>query len=557
MSYGIPAHASDDLPIKTLQVTNNAMGIGYFPALYPDELLSSAVARYRIHTMASFDAHVNKELYGRPQFHTSAALPRGLKALHKLIEPFIGLSLKELVDQATLYPYYLALTNKEVSTRMLSKMLQKRAGQRGQHRIGGTEPSITRVKLCPYCLEEDITCFGEGYWHRTHQLGCVHFCDKHATELVEAIIPIGPRRSIPALTLQTQTRHYLPILSERSRQRLIEVSRLARQYLERSIIYDHSVSRNSPPKAFRNLYELGKHLNTAVIRRDYLNYFGEQSLEILNIPLNPNASLDYIRDIFNSRWTTTKRLAMELFHQEFVIPHSALVISRGYAQEKISSRAWKCQNPAAPHFGQPVITDVRLVKGFEKNGGIVFRCTCGYHFFIRSNTWNFRSEPTTKKVFEFGDIFIKTARDLASQGIRNSEIARRLKIAPNTVKNICDASYDLRLTRRHGIEEARFASRLKNTLYVAKKRGGLSDSSSDEAMAALIGEAAKKLLLKNPPTQATPSRILDLAGIGALRLFKKPYCLAAISAIQQHAETASAFRSRQLGSRCDTTGEPE
>lgn len=191
------------------------MGIGYFPALYPDELLSSAVARYRIHTMASFDAHVNKELYGRPQFHTSTALPRGLRALHQLIEPFIGLSLDELVNHATLYPYYFSLTNKEVSTRILSKMLQRRAGQRGQHRIGGTEPSVTRMKLCPDCLDEDIAYFGEGYWHRKHQIGCVHFCEKHATELIEAIIPNGPRKSIPALTPQLAARHYLPILRKR------------------------------------------------------------------------------------------------------------------------------------------------------------------------------------------------------------------------------------------------------------------------------------------------------------------------------------------------------
>ena len=533
------------------------MGIGYFPALYPDELLSSAVARYRIHTMASFDAHVNKELYGRPQFHTSTALPRGLRALHQLIEPFIGLSLDELVNHATLYPYYFSLTNREVSTRILSKMLQRRAGQRGQHRIGGTEPSVTRMKLCPGCLDEDIAYFGEGYWHRKHQISCVHFCEKHATELIEAIIPNGPRKSVPALTPQLAARRYLPILTERTRQRLIEVSRLASQYLDQSIIYDLTVSRKSPPKAFRDLYELGQHLHTANIRRDYLNYFGEQSLEILEIPLNPNAHLDYIRDIFNRRWTTTKRLAMELFHQDFVIPRSAHVISRRYAQEKLINRTWKCQNPAAPHFGQRVITDVRLVKGFEKNRGIVFRCTCGYHFYIRSNTWNFRSEPTVKKVFEFGDIFIKTVRELASQGVRNSEIAKRLNISSNIVKNICDPSYDLRLTRRHGIEEARIASRLKSTQYVAKKRGNLIDSSSDEAMAASIDEVAKKLLTQIPPMQATASRILELAGIDMLRLFNQPYCLAAISAVQRHTETASKFRIRQVGSGRDAIGQSE
>ncbi|AWL03035.1 hypothetical protein DIR46_00190 [Massilia oculi] len=174
-------------------------------------------------------------------------------------------------------------------------MLQKRAGQLGNHRIGGTEPSVTRMKLCPACLDEDIAHFGEGYWHRKHQISCVHFCEEHATELIEAIIPNGPRKSIPALTPLLAARPYLPILTERTRQRLIEVSRLASQYLEQSIVYDLTVSRKLPPKAFRDLYELGQHLHTANIRRDYLNYFWEQSLEILEIPRNSNAHLDYIR----------------------------------------------------------------------------------------------------------------------------------------------------------------------------------------------------------------------------------------------------------------------
>lgn len=525
------------------------MAIGYFPRLYPDELLSSAVARYRVHTMVPYYAHANKELYGRPQFHTAIAMPRGLKDLHRLIEPFVGLSLEELITRTTLYPYYASLCNKETSTRMLSKMVQRRAGQCGQHRMGGTEPSITRVKLCPNCLTEDVNQFGEAYWHRTHQLSCVHFCDKHSTELLEAIIPTDSRKSVPALTSEIETRHYLPFLSERSRQRLIEIGRLAKEYMEQSIAYDLNISRKAPPKAFRNLYGMGKFLNTASIRKDYINYFGEQCLEILDIPLNQNAHLDYIREIFSRKWTPTKRVAVELFHREFVIPRSSYVRSRDFALEKISNRTWKCQNPAAPHFGQRVVSDVRLIKGFEKNGGIIFRCTCGYQFYIRSSKWNFRSEPVGARVFEFGDLFVETVRNLADQGVRNPDIARRLNTTSRIVKTMLDENYHLRLTRRYGIKEASFASRLKNSLYVAQKRG-LIDTTSDAAFTELINNAAKKLLAHSPPKRVTASDLLEMAGISATRLCSAPYCVAAISAVQSLTETASAFRARQANARC-------
>lgn len=520
------------------------MTIGYFPKLYPDELLGSAVARYRVHTMASFDAHVNKELYGKARFHTSITLPRGLQDLHNIIEPFIGLSLEELVFQATLYPYHTAFANKDTKVRILRKMLQQRQGLRGRHSIGGREPPVIRMKVCQRCINEDVARFGESYWHRTHQLDCVHFCEKHVTPLLEAVVSTGIRKSICALTPQVVTHPYLPYLSERSRQRLFEIACLARQYLDGSIIHDRAITRKSPPKAFRDLYALGSFLNIISIRRDFMQHFGEQCLEILGIPLSQDNRIDWIRDIFSARWIPIKHVATQLFYQDFVIPRCTHVRNKKYVQEEIKKRAWKCQNPAAPHFGQRIITDVHVTKDFEKSRGVVFKCNCGYHFYINSENWNFRSEPTAKKVFEFGDIFIRTLRELKLQGLQNVEIAKRLQINEGTVSKILKASYDSRPTRRC-LEDARFASRLQNAKNLAKKRGNLAEKSYDEDLAKRIEEAAKFLLMQTPPKRATANRILEIAEISVERLFKKPYCPAAISTIQQYTETAASFRQRE------------
>jgi hypothetical protein len=521
------------------------MAIGYFPNLYPDEILGSAVARYRVHTMASFDAHVNKELYGKGQLHTSIALPRGLIDLHELIEPFIGLSLEELVSRATLYPYYTAFANKDTKARILRKMLQQRQGQRGQHRIGGREPPIIRMKVCQSCISEDVVRFGESYWHRTHQLDCVHFCEKHITPLMEAVVPIGTRKALCALTPQVVTRPYLPYLSERSRQRLFEIASLARQYLDGSIIHDRTITRSSPPKAFRDLYALGRFLNTTNIRRDFIHFFGNQCLDILGIQLTQENKIDWIRDIFSSRWIPIKHVATQLFHHEFAIPRCALVRGKDHVQEKIKMRVWKCQNPAAPHFGQRVITNVHLTKDFERNGGVVFKCTCGYHFFIQSKSWNFYSEPTERKVFEFGDLFIKTVRELKLQGMRNIDIAKRLEVSDGVIRRMLEPGYDSRLTRKYGIEDARFASRLQSTKKIAEKRRDFAAEPFDEELAKKIEETAGLLLMQAPPKRATANRILEVAEISVERLFSRPYCLAALSALQYHTETAAAFRQRE------------
>lgn len=520
------------------------MAIGYFLNLYPDELLGSAVARYRVHTMAGFDAHVNKELYGRGQMHTAIALPRGLINLHKLIEPFIGLSLEELVYKTTLFPYYTAFASKDFSALMLRKMLQQREGQQGRHRIGGWVPPITKVKVCESCINEDLLRFGESYWHRTHQLDCVHFCEIHAMPLIEAVVSIGTRKSICALTSQIVTRPYLPHLSERSRQRLFEISCLARQYLDGSITHDRAITRKSPPRAFRHLYGLGRFLNTTTIRKDFIDYFGDQCLEILGIPLTQDNKIDWLRETFSARWIPIKHVAIQLFHQEFVIPRCARIRSRDYVKEKIKLRAWKCRNPAAPHFGERVITDVHLTKNFEKRGGIVFRCSCGYQFYARAEKWNLSSDPIEIKVFEFGDLFVKTVRALKSSGMKNTDIAKRLHVTDGVLRPMLEPNYESRPTRRC-IEAARLASRLLNASDVAKKRGNLANQLFDEELTKKIEEATRQLLMETPPKNATAKRIIDAAGISPESLFSAPYCLKAISAVQSHTETAEAFRRRE------------
>jgi hypothetical protein len=522
--------------------------IGYFPAFYPDELLCSAVARYRVHTMAKFQAHVNRELYGNSASYTSVALPRGLRSLHERIGQLIGMSAEELAYRTTLYPYYAAFANKDLADRMLEKVLQQREGTKMTHNVGWA-PLVPRIKVCLHCIDDDIKRFGESYWRRAHQLDCVHFCDVHGLPLLEAINADTAGKSIDPLTPQVQTRPYLPYLSEKSKQRLLEMACLARKYLDGSLTYDKSRSRSSPPREFRQVYSIGRILNLKNLRRDLINYFGDQGLEILDIKLDVENKMDWLRNLFDRQWAPVKHIALELFYQGYVIPRSSQIRSRGYMEEIIRSRAWCCQNPAASHFGQEVVTNVYPAQDFLKNGHIMFKCSCGYRFQVQSRTWNCRSEPTVEKVYEFGDLFVAMVHRLSSDGVPNSYIARRFNVNEGTIGRMLRPGYNQPRPNNIFRNELKFAKRLGEIRRMAKKSSNLDIQALDIALAKKVTDAVTQILDERPPKQASAKHILEIVGISADSLFSEPYYPKTLSAIQHGVETAEHFRQRRVSLR--------
>jgi len=44
------------------------------------------------------------------------------------------------------------------------------------------------LKYCPLCATEDISSYGETYWHRQHQLSEMLYCAKHRVRLIDSDI---------------------------------------------------------------------------------------------------------------------------------------------------------------------------------------------------------------------------------------------------------------------------------------------------------------------------------------------------------------------------------
>lgn len=524
------------------------MAIAYFPKLYPDELLCSAVARYRVHTMASFIRQINRELYNNQDRYTSIALPHNLKLLHEQIGQFVGMSARELARGATLFPYYAAFRDENARNRMLESMLET------NHRYkitAGSNLQLKRIKICPDCVAEDMKRFGEAYWHRTHQLDCVHFCPAHIRPLVEAMTRYGRCTPLGPLLPSTSTRAYLPYLSETSKQRLIEMSQLAKEYLEERIFPNDTLLSKIRLNEFRKLYSIvGGRLNIKKIRGDFISFFGEQAIEILELQIDvEHQTADWLDKIFGShqKLLPNKRIAFEIFSKSYVLPRAKYMRSKGYINDGLKHRVWRCQNPAAEHFGQKVITNVYASNCFNENDSIIFKCSCGYVFRVQSSKWDRRGEPRIHKVCEYGSVFIEQVRKLYQEGIGVCAIARKFNAHKDTISSLLRSDYKILNGETHPdvYEAIAVAKRIRKARKLALRAVSSDYETQDKKLAREIWVAASFISTQYPSVQITIRRLLEVSKIEIDALVAHPHFPRTLSAILNAVEPYTTFSKRQ------------
>lgn len=156
-----------------------------FPFPLPDECLYSLLCRYHIHSVNTSSAATLSEVLGVRSAIPDAVFPSHLRVLLDNLPTGSPLTLEQLVNRHTLFPYYRPFMD---AHRLESTMSDMR-GDDGRGiviRLGLSAASIavrSLQRFCPDCVEEDVQAYGEPYWHRAHQLPGVIICPKHALAL--------------------------------------------------------------------------------------------------------------------------------------------------------------------------------------------------------------------------------------------------------------------------------------------------------------------------------------------------------------------------------------
>lgn len=256
--------------------------IGFFPELYPDELVYSWFARYYCRTGYAAYIDAVSDLFEkrntRPDVEFINRLDAGAKEIITDIE-----SMEKLVLEHTMFPYYGRFLNAERRKVAFISMLQQEGDVHNLLAIPvNQDGSIRFVRYCPVCVTEDRIQYGETYIHRSHQMMGVGICYRHSCRLKNSIIPIAGKASPRLYVLDNE----IIDMEVEAVGNGLELQ-LA-EYVTMTFLSDMDME---------NTVEVGKFLHSKLVGTAYISVRGEQR----NISLFCQDYVKYYQNILNHR----------------------------------------------------------------------------------------------------------------------------------------------------------------------------------------------------------------------------------------------------------------
>lgn len=166
--------------------------LSFFPKLYPDELLYSALARYHIRSGNKRFRQSQLELFQSSLHKGRLILPNNLNKLINILPFGSSITVEKIIQNHTLYPFYASFLT-QTETWVLKDLMKKQVNQSifqvAKVDLNSTD-NLKFLRFCPLCLKEDTENYGEGYWHRIHQFPSVLVCPIHEVALSDSLVSL-------------------------------------------------------------------------------------------------------------------------------------------------------------------------------------------------------------------------------------------------------------------------------------------------------------------------------------------------------------------------------
>jgi hypothetical protein len=416
--------------------------IAFFPDPYPEELLYSVIARYQERVMVIDRKAALLDLFGTLNALAVIALPSHLGALVANLPPGNPYTPEILIKQNTLLPYFAPFLERNQLESIMADMIGERgsavAGRAGL--MASTVKDPTTLQFCPCCVEADRKQYGEAYWHRVHQLPGVCCCPHHhVTMLLNSKVS----------THNARTRHGFVTLEA--------VLRSQEEALEEVADQRSPVQKFIAQESQRLLANWMPSLGFEVLQGCYITALQEKDLALPSGRARARELVTGIIDYFgcdflrqygcdlpdDSEHTWVLRMVRRPKGSQHPLKHLLLLhflgldvdtfLKDGAHKSEKKHQSWPCLNPAANHYGRPVIPAPR--KTYRRTNGNtygIFACDCGFSYRCPLD-----DDPFAKaRVLTFGALWEDLLRELNQMpGVSLLEAARTLKVDPGTIHN--------------------------------------------------------------------------------------------------------------------------
>ena len=275
--------------------------MNFFPQIYDDELLYSVLARYRRMSGIISKRALIEDVFNGNNFLTSTILPQHLSALVANLPPFSEITVKEIIDKHTLFPYYTAFLDEKTTEEIFSMMVC--TAEKGIELILGFAGSEVKpfrhLRYCPLCFNDTLTKFGESYWRRLFQVPGVFYCPEHLVLLKDSSVnSTDDNWDLKCADESTCSIDLLPDVNTQqvkdlNMQYISNVNRLMNaKYPKKNLaqlidIYLELYRKNRYTSKNRNVY-------LKILSADFVHYYSNEYLKMMNSIVEKNKASNWL-----------------------------------------------------------------------------------------------------------------------------------------------------------------------------------------------------------------------------------------------------------------------
>ena len=403
---------------------------GFFPTPYPDECYYSVLCRYHVRSGSVSYSRTTKALFGNMQCLSSTIFfPTRLECLDNWLPHDSPVSRRNFVMNHTIYPYMVMMYSSDFRVEM-ENVMNGVVPAFELNRIGETKslPLWPKyLKYCPECVKEDISKYGEPYWHRTHQLFGTAYCTKHLVRLLHSNIPTK-RTTTDFCPASDEVLFETPPDSHdelvQYKKEFMKISKESEWLLEHGLTIDWDANGFEKYKQLlrdRKLSTIQGISNYEEIDKAFTSYWGKGFLNALRLETGDNRN--WIYQIQGARIRTFKSL-YHVMLMCFLSDSVEQFVGGNAAVNPFGVGPWQCKNPICGQYNLSGCqnTEIKYQNGIATG---FFKCEfCGMLYKQTKHRRN-DGEPI---VVEYGQLWVdELKRCLGKEKMTEQQTADVLK----------------------------------------------------------------------------------------------------------------------------------
>jgi hypothetical protein len=415
--------------------------LGFMPTPYPDEIYYSVLSRYHVYSGNKKTFNTIIDLFGR-QVMINVWWQGNLSTITGRFPVLYPLDKETIIYHHTLLPLFSLFMDKSRAEEMIQSTINTNGERILLRSLVGVQGQMDKsLYYCPRCAAHDKDQYGEAYWHRIHQIPGVFICPHHGEFLKKFDIKASNHqvrlRDINMIEhvdlFSNQKSHISGNVLQTLRDVAIDFQYLLKINLKH-INIDHLNKRYQHLLIEKKLASPSGMIYREQLIQQFQCFYGIELLEYIGI----NEKSLLMRFLHKSN-----RTFPPIFHvllMRFLAGSAEQFVTFKIPNGLYGNGPWYCLNPAADHYKQRCITDVKCgYSGFTKKPLAEFRCAhCGFTYSQLGVPKSDEEEQIYHRVVEFGPVWENQLRILIQNKVDLKVISEKLGVQPRRVKQIAE-----------------------------------------------------------------------------------------------------------------------